>query len=129
MKRPININNITAAKRIKAELEAVQGRCKVRTIDFDDIRQTLESVEKKIGIPKCWLDGCTLSIDINAQNFPLPYKYIPESTIFVAENKKGVWYVTDIFRSNCRRANDMVRMALTDDAKREILYRFSKFSI
>lgn len=129
MKKPININNITAAERIKAELEAVQGRCKVRTIDFNDIQQALESVEKKIGIPKRWLDGCIVSIDINAQDFPLSYRYIPESTIFKAENKKGSWYITDISRSNCRRANDMVYVVLTDDAKREILYRFSKFSI
>lgn len=125
----VNINSATAEKRIKTALEAVQGRCKVRTIDFDDIQRTLESVEKKIGIPKCWLDGCTLSIDINAQNFPLSYKYIPESTIFWAENKKGSWYITNICRSNCRRANDMVRMILTEDAKREILCRFNKFSI
>lgn len=125
----ININNKTAESRISAVLNEVQGKCKARTIDFYDIIHAIESVEKKVSIPKCRLDGTTITIDIHGDDFPSAYKYTPESTIFSATNVKGKWHITEIKRTACHRYNQRVICNLSSMAKDALLESFEKFAI
>lgn len=125
----INITSKTAEAKITSILEDVQARCKARTIDFRDIELALDNVEKKIGIPKCRLDGTTVTVDVHGADFPSAYKYTPESTIFSAANIKGKWYITSIKRSTTRRFNQRVACTLSEAAKSAVVERLSRFSI
>lgn len=125
----ININSKTAESKISAVLNEIQAKCKVRTVDFYDIIHTIESVEKKISIPKCRLDGTTIIIDIHSDDFPSAYKYIPMSTKFSADNRNGKWYITKIWRGKCSRYSQRVLCNLSDGAKIEILKNFQSFPI
>ena len=96
--KPIPLHSVGADAKIAAALEAVQGRCKARTISTADIRQALERIEWHFDIPKCKLDGVEVMCDIHAQSFPNSYRFTPESTVFTAENRRGKWYLTGVRR-------------------------------
>ena len=87
---------ITNENKLNAAIAEAEGRATVRTIKADDIAWILN----KIKVPKSKLDGTTVHYD-GAEHFPNAYKYRPESTHFTAENIKGKWYVTDIYRATC----------------------------
>ena len=87
---------ITNEAKLTETIAAAEGKAKVRTITANDIRNTLE----KIKVPKSKLNGTKVHYD-GAEHFPRAYKYRPESTHWEAENIKGKWYVTNIFRSTC----------------------------
>ena len=50
------------------------------------------------------MKGISVTIDVNAQNFPATYSYTPESTIVKAVYKNCNWKITDIYRGPIRRA-------------------------
>lgn len=88
--------NITNEMKLAEAIKQAEGRATARTITVDDIKRQLE----KIPVPKAKLDGTKVHYN-GAEHFPNAYKYRPESTHFIAENIKGKWYITDIYRDTC----------------------------
>lgn len=128
--KAIPLHGVNVDDRITAALEAVQGRCKARTIDADDIKNAIAQMEGFFGIPKCKLDGLRIDCDVNAQNFPNAYRFVPESTIFSAENRKGKWYITSIRRAPTYAPTRAVQVCHMPEAMEEaIIARHSKFGI
>ena len=88
---------------LQLQLDAVQKRCTVRTLDAADVVRVLDEYTRRLDIPKKALDGARGHFDPHAQVFPNSYKYAPESTHFRAEYRRGAWYVTEISRDPCGR--------------------------
>lgn len=128
--KAIPLHGVNADTKITAALEAVQGKCKARTIDAEGIKNAIAQMEKFFGIPKCKLDGLRVDCDINAQNFPNAYRFVPESTIFSAENRKGKWYIVSIRRAPTYAPARAVQVCHMPEAMEEaIIARHSEFGI
>lgn len=113
---------VTTAGReaIKAKLDEVQKRTRVRTATIYTIESVLERVELHLGIPKCKLDGVTVQFT-GAQKFPNAYTYTPESTHFSAVHNGKYWTITEIKRDTCPNNNRAIIIGLTDQAKQAVL--------
>lgn len=115
------------SEKLSAAITEAEGRARVRTITVRDICKALARVEKRLNITKKAMEGVTICIDDNAQNFPNCYHGRPESTVFKAEYHNGNWYITDIYRTYTSRANHGYTIHLTEEAKQTILEKISEF--
>lgn len=110
---------------IETELAAVEKGCSARKITAGDILEALCSIEEQLSIAKAKLDGTSVTADVHAQHFPNAYHGIPESTVFTAVNRRGVWYVTGVYRRQTHAPTRAVHLRLSDTAKAALLDRFS----
>lgn len=111
--------------KLTEELDNVQKRCSARTITAREIFDELVSIENKLGIAKCHMNGIRVTVDLNARSFPNAYKYIPESTHFNAELRSGKWRITDIRRAQTLRPTVGHNIELTEEAKEAIIKSLS----
>lgn len=119
----------TNKAKIEAAISEAEGRATCRTITFDDIVKATQRIEKKLGIPKKYLEGVRYSVDIHAQNFPNAYKYRAESTQFTVEYLKGKWRVISIGRSYTRRSgHDYLCYIMPEDTKNAIIETMKDFA-
>lgn len=118
-----------AVSPVRAVLEEVQKRSTVRNITSEDILEAIEDIEKTFGVPKSKLDGVQAEIDVHAQRYPNAYKYTPESTQFTLENRRGVWYLTDVCRDTTgRRTHAIIITRFPDATKQAIIDRCTAFN-
>lgn len=90
------------SEKLTPVIAEAEGRSSARTLDPKIIFPLLSAVEKKLGITKKAMEGIRIWSDPFAQRFPNAYKYIPESTHFTAEYKRGAWWLTDVVRGTCK---------------------------
>lgn len=95
--------------RIQTELDIVQWRTRVRTIDADDLLAELFTITQRLGITKKAMEGVKVFLNPCAQKFPRCYKYVPVSTWVEAVFKRGHWQVTAIYRDECSNNRFEVR--------------------
>ena len=114
-------------KKIVPELDAVQARCTSRTITPLRILDELLDIEDALGIPKKAMDGVSVSVDANAQNFPSAYKFTPESTRFKAVYRGGCWRITDIRRDRTRRESQKVVVSHTEASRAALIDKYSSW--
>ena len=127
MDKAIKITNV---EKITEAIKAAEGRATVRTITHAEMIDAISTVERKLSIPKKYLDGISITVDYNAQSFPNAYKYLPESTHFDAINKKGIWYITAVYRAGTRgRSNAIAITRLPDVVKAEIIKSHTSFAV
>lgn len=118
-----------AAEDLTKILDEVQHRCSARIISARNICWALVRIDGKLDITKKAMDGVTVAVDLNAQNFPNKYKGTPYSTIFEARYKSGSWRITDIYRAETRAQSKGCTVNLTEEAKAAILANFQTLSI
>lgn len=119
--KSIIINEINKDK-IKAAIQEVEGKATARTIDYDDLVRATQRIEKRLGIPKKYLEGVRYDVDLHAQNFPKAYKYKAESTQFVIEYLKGKWRLVSIERYYTRTAgHDYKCLTMPEETKKAII--------
>ena len=114
---------ITNTDKLDKAIDAAEKRARVRKITSEDIAKGCRMAETRMGIFRKYMDGVTISVDMNAQNFPSCYNGFPESTHFDAINRRGKWYVTNIYRSRCCHAGHEVEIKLMDAAKVAVISR------
>ena len=115
-----------AATALTEAIEEAQKRCTARTIDAYTVCRNLEEVERRLDLPKRALEGISVTVDPNAQDFPKAYKYTPESTVFSATYKSGSWKITEVTREKTAKLFQGTRVTLTDEAKAEVIARALK---
>ena len=109
--------NITNETKVNEAIKKAEGRATARTVTARDIVNQLN----KIRVPKSKLSGTVVHYD-GAEHFPNAYKYRPESTHWVAENKNGKWYLTDVYRHTCpNRYKWRMGIEFSDVAKQWII--------
>lgn len=126
--KAISMNSETAKDRIERQLAYIQRSCTARTITYADIVRALNTVEERIGVPRCALDGTEVVVDINGDNFPSAYKYTPYSTVFRAVNKSGKWVILDVYRAPTHRFSQRVKCILSETTKHYVLERLCSFT-
>lgn len=114
---------------IESALNEAQSKAKVRTITVDDIIYYLWKTEKTLNIPKSALDGVSVEIDPNAQNFPNAYKGMPESTIFTAIYKSGSWKIQSIRRDRTKSEKQQIVVNHTEASKKALIDRLTAFRL
>lgn len=88
---------------IENMISEAEGKATARCLTFKDLTSRIEQLEKVLGIPKKDMEGIKYDLDDNAQNFPLAYKYKPDSTHAVIERTGGKWRLIKVYRYTCRR--------------------------
>jgi len=115
-------------RTVQPELDEVQKRAKVRTINAVDIVKALAEVEDKLLITKRDREGIEVEIDLNAQTFPNAYKGRPESTVFTAKFTKGCWKLTKIERSFVRNPHRKYLVNHTEQSKAALISRMTAWN-
>lgn len=123
--KPISTKSKNFRAAAEKAIREAEGRATARTLSPDDIINALERAEKRFGVPKKALDGTIVSIDVHAQSFPVAYTGVPMSTIFRAENRRGVWYLVNVSRAQTRAPSRALLATLSDAAMAAILDRAS----
>lgn len=109
---------ITNKEKLNEAISEVEGKATARTIDAERIDDILNEIGK--GIAKTKLHGTKVYYN-GAEPFSNSYKYRPMSTHFQAENIKGKWYVTNIFRDTCPRRINNTLIVYSEEAKAAII--------
>lgn len=118
----------TNKDRIKAAIQEAEGKASARTVEYDGIVRACGRIEKKLGIPKKYLEGIRYDVDLHAQNFPNAYKYRAESTHFVVEYSKGKWRLVSIERAYTRTAgHDFRCLAMPEETRNAVIDRMMDF--
>lgn len=113
--------------KLQAALNEAQGKSRERTITVDDIICSVKDVEDELRIPKKYMVGIKVVSDQCCQNFPNAYKYTPYSTQFGMERTASGWFLTWVDRRPTKRAGNQYNLTLTEDAKKALVDRFTKF--
>lgn len=113
--------------KIQKALDAVQGRCKERTITVDDIIYSVKDVDENLKIAKKAMVGIKVVSDQCCQDFPNAYKYTPYSTQYGMERTSSGWFLTWVERRPTKRSGNQYNLTLTEDAKKALVERFTKF--
>ena len=113
--------------KMQKALNAVQGRCKERTITVDDIIYGVKDIEDNLKIAKKAMIGIKVESDQCCQNFPNAYKYTPYSTQYGMERTSSGWFLTWVDRKPTKRLGNQYNLTLTEDAKKALVERFTKF--
>jgi hypothetical protein len=108
-------------EKINAAIREAEGRATARTITAQDIISAAEKVTKHLGIPMKAMIDVVAHVDINAQDFPRAYKYVPESTQFRMIRTASGWALTDIYRDRTHRSGHAAEIRLTETAKEAVL--------
>ena len=114
-----------AFKPIDEVIKSVEGRASARTLKACEIVDAIKRLENELGIAKKDMIGIRAIVDVNAQTFPNAYKFTPMSTVFAVERRKSGWFVTDIYRAECRKQRYYV--TLTEEAKKAIVDKYARF--
>lgn len=109
---------ITNKEKLNEAIREAEGKATARTIDAERIEGILNEIGE--GIAKAKLHGTKVYYD-GAEHFANSYKYRPMSTHFQAENIKGKWYVTNIFRDTCPRRVNNTLICYSEEAKSVII--------
>lgn len=112
------------AEKIQQAIDKAEGKARERKITAAELIKAAEKLNKKLGIAPAHMRGVRAKLDINAQDFPNAYKYIPESTIAFLEHTGRAWALVDVRRDSAEIANRAARIELTDEAREWILKRF-----
>lgn len=107
MEKKIVLSQKNLAK-IDETIKAVEGRSSARTITAEKILNEVLRVEKEIRIPKKALTGVEIDLDLNAQDFPRAYKYVPMSTHITLVRSASSWTITSIWRGRTQRSGERV---------------------
>lgn len=119
--------NITNETKLEQAIKEAEGRATARTTSVKEIKDVLNHVG--CGIAKAKLDGTKVRFD-GAEHFPATYKYRPESTHWVAENVKGKWYITNIYRHTCpNRIKWNTHIEYSECAKAALLEKMSYVNV
>lgn len=108
--------------KIADAIANAQGKATARTIDIGDVYRATQCLDK-LDIPKKYKEGLAYDVDMNAQNFPNAYRFVPESTHFVLTYKKGSWRISDIRRAMCRHAGHTYECITMPDETKDAIIR------
>lgn len=117
-------------KVFRKELDAIQQRCTVRTIDADDLFKTIVAYEKSLAHFLSYKDmkDASVEIDLNAQTFPNAYKYTPRSTVVKIECRAPrSWTILSIKRGitqkdiyECKKFTDLQKVQILESVVKSI---------
>lgn len=123
--------NIILNHRHDAEVQSLLDKAnhlaRTRTVDIDDVYNAVTVVEQKFeDCTRKSLEGLTVRVDLNSQDFPNTYRGTPMSTQFLLVYEKHSWRFVRAERSRCGEFK-RYDVTLTDAMREELMKRFESF--
>lgn len=108
--------------KINAAIAQAEGRARVRTLNYNDVKDLCERFEGVYEVKKRYLDGCCFSYIEGADDFASSYRGMPYGTEIYATHHKGKWYLVGAERVYCNHVQ-CKWVYLSADAKSELMDR------
>ena len=113
---------------VQSLLDKANYLARTRTVDIDDVYDAVYILERKFeDCTRKSLEGLTVNVDLNSQDFPNAYRGIPMSTQFVLGYEKRSWRLLRAERSRCGEFK-RYDVRLTDAMREELLRHFESFN-
>lgn len=113
---------------VQSQLDEANYLARTRTVDVDDVYDAIYLLERKFdGCTKKSMEGLTVNVDWNSQDFPNAYCGVPMSTHFTLVYEKRYWRFVRAERSCCGKF-DRFSVMLTDAMREELLKHFESFN-
>ena len=113
---------------VQSQLDKANYLARTRTVDIDDVYDAVYILERKFeDCTRKSLEGLTVNVDLNSQDFPNAYRGIPMSTQFVLGYEKRSWRLLRAERSRCGEFK-RYDVRLTDAMREELLRHFESFN-
>lgn len=112
---------------VKSQLDAANHFARTRIVDIDDVYDAVYILERKFdGCTKKSMEGLTVNVDLNSQDFPNAYRGVPMSTHFTLAYEKRSWRFVSAERLRCGESKGY-DVTLTDPMREELLKSFESF--
>jgi len=113
---------------VQFQLDAANHLARTRTVDIDEVYSAVTVLERKFeDCTKKSLEGLTVNVDLNSQDFPNAYRGVPMSTHFTLVYEKRSWRFVSAERSCCGES-ERYDVILTDLMREELLEAFESFN-
>lgn len=113
--------------KINELIKKAEGKSRVRTITYTNIKEVCDMIEKKYSnyMSKKTMKDMIAYVDLYAQSFPNTYKGLPMSTQFEVIKTDRGWNIIDISRKEVRTRNEIL-LQFTENQKNCIINHMSK---
>lgn len=113
---------------VQSQLDAANYHARTRTVDIDEVYGAVTVLERKFkDCTKKSMEGLTVNVDLNSQDFPNAYRGVPMSTHFTLVYEKRSWRFVRTERSRCGEFK-RYDVTLTDPMREELLKAFESFN-
>lgn len=113
---------------IQSQLDRANHLARTRTVDIDEVYGAASVLEQKFkDCTKKSMEGLTVHVDLNSQDFPNAYRGVPMSTHFVLVYEKRSWRFVYAERMRCG-VSKRYDVTLPDAMREELLKRFESFN-
>ena len=113
---------------VQSQLEKANYLACTRTVDIEDVYDAVYVIERKFeDCTRKSLEGLTVNVDLNSQDFPSTYCGIPMSTQFTLMYEKRSWRFVCAERLQCGKSK-RYDVTLTDAMREELLKSFESFN-
>lgn len=113
---------------VQSQLDAANHLARTRTVDIDEVYSAVTVIERKFeDCTKKSMEGLTVNVDLNSQDFPNAYRGVPMSTHFTLVYEKRSWRFVSAERSRCGESK-RYDVTLTDPMREELLKAFESFN-
>lgn len=113
---------------VQSQLDAANHLARTRTVDIDEVYGAVTVLERKFeDCTKKSMEGLTVNVDLNSQDFPNAYRGVPMSTHFTLVYEKRSWRFVSAERSRCGESK-RYDVTLTDPMREELLKAFESFN-
>lgn len=112
---------------VQSQLDKANHLARTRTVDIDEVYGAASVLERKFNdCTKKSMEGLTVHVDLNSQDFPNAYRGVPMSTQFTLVYEKRSWRFVSAERSRCSESK-RYDVTLTDLMCEELLKAFESF--
>lgn len=113
---------------VQSQLDEANHLARTRIVGINDVYDAVYILERKFdGCTKKSMEGLTVNVDWNSQDFPNAYRGVPMSTQFTLVYEKRSWRFVRAERACCGKF-DRFFVMLTDAMREELLKRFESFN-
>lgn len=113
---------------VQSQLDKANHLARTRTVDIDEVYGAASVLEQKFNdCTKKSMEGLTVHVDLNSQDFPNAYRGVPMSTQFTLVYEKRSWRFVSAERSRCGESK-RYDVTLTDIMREELLKAFESFN-
>ena len=114
--------------KIQLQLDKANHLARTRTVNVDDVYGAVATLERKFeDCIKKSMEGLTVNVDLNSQDFPNAYRGVPMSTQFTLVYEKRSWRFVCAERMRCG-VSKRYDVTLTDTMREELLKQFESFN-
>ena len=113
---------------IQLQLDKANHLARTRTVDIEDVYDAVYVLERKLeDCTKKSMEGLTVNVDLNSQDFPNAYRGVPMSTQFTLVYEKRSWRFVCAERMRCG-VSKCYDVTLTDAMREGLLKQFESFN-